>query len=205
MLWKTGKVNKGSVIEFEVNKLSGNEGFLFYFGLQDLSLRRGYMLNVGGWNNSCSVIETVHDNNSSTLSEKVTDKLDENNWHKVRIVITENGADYYMDGRQVLTHQNEPLKRKFYIAGYDENAGEVIMKVVNASDNPCLTQINLAGGEVEKNGRVITLNAVSKLEENSFEEPFKITPEETTYNKFSTSFKYEFKPNSVTVLRMKKK
>lgn len=205
LLWKLGKVNKGSVIEFEVNKLSGSEGFLFYFGLQDLSLKKGYMLNAGGWGNSSTAIEKVLDNNSSTLSEKVTDKLDENNWHKVRIVITENGADYYMDGRQVLTHQNEPLKRKFYIAGYDENAGEVIMKVVNASDNPCLTQINLAGGEVEKNGRVITLNAASKLEENSFEEPFKITPEETTYNKFSTSFKYEFKPNSVTVLRMKKK
>ena len=36
LLWKLGKVKKGSVIEFEVNKLSGSEGFLFYFGLQDL-------------------------------------------------------------------------------------------------------------------------------------------------------------------------
>lgn len=205
LIWKSGKVNKGSVIEFEVNKLSGNEGFLLYLGLQDISLKKGYMLNVGGWGNSCTAIETVNDNNSSILSEKVTDKLNENQWHKVRIVITENGADYYMDDKQILSHQSAPLKRKFYLAGYDEYSGEVIVKVVNASDNPCLTQINLNGGEVEKVGRVITLSAGSKLEENSFEEPFKIVPKEIAYNSFSSSFKYEFKPNSVTVLRMKKK
>ncbi len=205
LIWKSGKVNKGSVIEFEVNKLSGAEGFLFYLGLKEPNLNSGYMLNVGGWGNVSTAMEKVHNNNSSVVSEKVRDRLDENHWHKVRLIITENGADYYLDEKLVLKYQNVPLKRKFYLAGYDEELGEVILKVVNASDAPCQTLINLNGGEVEKKGRVITLSAVSKLEENSFEEPFKISPKETTYDKFSSSFTYDFKPNSLTILRIKKK
>lgn len=205
LIWKGGKINKGSVVEFEVNKLGGAEGFLFYLGLKEMNLKKGYMLNVGGWGNSLTAIETVFDNSSSVLSKQVADKLDENKWHKVRIVITDNGADYYLDETSVLSHENEPLKRKFYLAGYDENSGEVIVKVVNASDEPCLSLINLKGGEVEKDGRIITLKADSKADENSFEDPFKIAPQEMNYAKFSSSFTYQFEPNSLTILRMKKK
>lgn len=205
LIWKAGKVNKGSVIEFEVNKLSGSEGFLFYFGLREGNLKKGYMLNVGGWGNSSTAVEKVFDNNSSVFSERIPDKLDENKWHKVKLIITNHGADYYFDGNKVLSHENAPLNRKFYLAGYDEKSGDVIVKVVNASDEPCLAEINLNGGDVEKEGRVITLSAASKLEENSFEDPFKISPKETEYNKFSSSFVYKFVPNSLTILRMKKR
>lgn len=205
LIWKSGKAGKGSVIEFEANKLGGYEGFLFYFGLQDTTLKKGYMLNVGGWGNTSTAIEVVRDNNSSVMSEKVPDKLDENQWHKIRLVITEHGADYYIDGKLILSHQNAPLQRKFYLAGYDEQAGEVVLKVVNASDKPCRTLINLNGGNVESKGRVITLSAASKEEENSFDEPFRIAPQETEYDGFSFSFSYEFVPNSLTVLRVKRK
>lgn len=205
LIWKAGKINKGSVIEFEVNKLNGSEGFLFYFGLREDCLNKGYMLNVGGWGDSSTAIETLFDNNSSVLSEIIPDKLDENKWYKVKLVITDYGADYYLDGNKVLSHKNSPLNRKFYLSGYDELSGEVIVKIVNASDEPCFSQINLIGGNVEKDGHVITLSASSKFDENSFEEPFKIYPKETEYRKFSSSFTYNFAANSLTILRIKKK
>lgn len=205
LIWKSGKANKGSVIEFEVNKQGGDEGFLFYFGLPEMNLKQGYMLNVGGWGNTSTAIETLLDNNSSVLSKSVSDSLERHQWHKVRIVITEYGADYYMDERQILAHKNVPLNRKFYLAGYDDESGEVIVKFVNASDDPYSVRINLKGGEVETQGRVITLSSASKFDENSFEEPFKISPRETVYKNFSSSFVYKFEPNSFTILRIKKK
>lgn len=205
LIWKAGKVNKGSVIEFEVNKRGGDEGFLFYFGLPEMNLKQGYMLNVGGWGNTSTVIETLLDNNSSALSKSVADSLEQHKWHKIRVAITEYGADYYVDGKQVLSHKNVPLNHKFYLAGYDEESEEVIVKFVNASDDPYSVRINLNGGDIEKEGRVITLNSASKLDENSFKEPFKISPQETVYKNFSFSFIYKFEPNSFTILRMKKK
>lgn len=205
LIWKNGKAGKGSVIEFEVNKTSGAEGFLFYFGLTDPSLKKGWMLNVGGWGNVETAIENLFDNNSTVASARIKDSLDSGQWHKVRIVITDHGADYYMDGRLTLSHKNEPLKRKFCIAGYDSNSDEIIVKVVNASDRRCTTRINLLNGDVEPEGRVITLSAESKRDENSFEQPFRISPVESTFGGFARSFSYDFKPNSLTILRIKKK
>lgn len=205
LIWKAGKANKGSVIEFEVHKEGGNEGFLFYFGLPETNLNQGYILNVGGWGNTSTVIETLLDNNSSALSKSVADSLEQHKWYKIRVAITEYGADYYVDGKQVLSHKNVPLNRKFYLAGYDEESSEVIVKFVNASDELYSVRINLKGGEVETQGRVITLSSASKFDENSFEEPFKISPQETVYKNFSSSFVYKFEPNSFTILRMKKK
>lgn len=205
LIWKAGKAGPGSTVEFEVKKLGGQEGFLFYLGLENADLKSGYMLNAGGWGNTATAIEKLQNGGSSVFSEQINDCLDEGNWHKVRVRIADNGADYYLDDKLILSHQNGPLKRKFYVAGYDEAANEVVLKVVNASDRPSLAQINLNGGDVSPVGRVITLSAASKLDENSFEEPLKIVPQETEYDVFASSFQYEFKPNSVNILRIKKK
>ena len=40
-------------------------------------------------------------------------------------------------------------------------------------------------------------------DENSFEEPKKVSPVVTEFNGFSNSFNMEFKPNSFTILRIK--
>lgn len=205
LIWKKARIGKGCTIEFDARKVSGDEGFLFYFGLKDTNLSDGYMLNVGGWGNSSTALEKVHDNNSTVYSEKKPDRLNDGVWQKVRIVINEFGADYYLDGKQVFSHQNAPLKRKFYVAGYDEESNEIIIKVVNATDRKSHARINLKGGKVEKKGRVITLSASSVTDENSFEQPEKIVPQETVFDGFSESFDYEFVPNSLTVLRIRKK
>ena len=205
LLWNKAKAGIGDIIEFEVQKLSGNEGFFAYFGMKELNLNDGYMLNAGGWNNTATAIETVKNNNSNVLSDRVNDKIEAGRWYKVKIVLKEHGADYFIDGKPLLTHTNKPVSRRFYIAGYDETSNEVIIKVVNATVVPCIGQINIKGGDVERKGRVITLSSKTLQDENSFEEPTKISPVETEYNKFSSSFTYEFKPNSFTILRMKKK
>lgn len=205
LLWTKGKAGVGDVIEFEVNKISGNEGFFAYFGMEKPDLSGGYMLNAGGWGNTSTAIETVRNDNSFVSSDKVADRIDTGRWYKVKIVLTEKGADYYIDGRKILTHVNKPLNRRFYVAGYDETAGEVIVKVVNATAKSCPVKINLNGGDVEYRGHVITLSSDSLQQENSFAEPMKISPVDSDYNGFGSSFVYEFKPYSLTVLRMKKK
>lgn len=205
LLWNKAKAGIGDTIAFEVNKISGYEGFFAYFGMDELSLKSGYMLNAGGWGNTSTAIETVKDNNSTVLSEKVAEKIESGKWNKVKIVLKEKGADYYINGKLMLAHTNKPKNDRFYIAGFDKKSDEVIIKFVNASDKACTTRIDLKGGDVESKGRIITLRSDSVEEENSFEEPLKISPVEEEYNGFSSSFTYDFKPNSFTILRLKKK
>lgn len=205
LLWNKAKIEAGSVIELKARKLSGSEGFLIYFGLEKSDLHRGHMLNVGGWGNSSTAFQTVSDGSGATASEMIGDKVASNRWYDIKIVVNKRSMDYYADGKLVTKRMSEPLKRKFHIAGFDENANEVVIKVVNADDKPSNAQINLTGGQVEKKGTIITLSASSKEDENSFAEPLKISPVKTSYTKFSNSFTYRLKPNSVTVLRIKKK
>lgn len=205
LIWNANKVGKNSIVEFEVNKQSGNEGFLFFFGLKNPDLEKGFMLNVGGWGNTATTLEGLYNDNSSPISQLVKDYITDKKWHKVKIVIKESIVEYYLDKELIFTHKNPPVNRKFYVAGYDEKTNEIVIKFVNASDNVCNAKINLNNGNVDNVGRVIKLKANSKTDENSFEEPYKISPVENVYNNFSSSFSYNFEPNSLTILRIKKK
>ena len=69
--------------------------------------------------------------------------------------------------------------------------------------NPSGAAINISNGaSVESKGKVITLSADSLYDENDFDNPDKIHPVESLYNKFSKSFEMTFKPNSFTILRV---
>ena len=93
--------------------------------------------------------------------------------------------------------------RQFSVAGYDETTGEIIVKVVNAEEKPWHATISInRGGRISRHGEVVTLKADSLKEENSFEEPLKISPVTTKYDAFSNEFDYEFEPCSLTILRI---
>ena len=89
-------------------------------------------------------------------------------------------------------------------SGIDESTGEVVLKFVNGYDEPYTATFELKGvSEVKRKGQVITLSAINGKEENSFEEPEKIYPQESSFSKFDKSFTYEFAPFSYTILRMR--
>ena len=50
----------------------------------------------------------------------------------------------------------------------------------------------------------ITLSSEKETDENSFDQPLRISPRKEMYSGFSASFGMEFKPYSLTVLRIKK-
>jgi len=56
---------------------------------------------------------------------------------------------------------------------------------------------------VQKPGEVVTLSSASLKDENSYDGPSVIVPVKTEFSGFSEKFTYEFKPCSLTVLRIK--
>ena len=86
---------------------------------------------------------------------------------------------------------------------FDEKAGEVIIKVVNASTKTIEVDIELDNvTKVGPNAKVIALSSEDFNDENSLREPKKIYPQEKSIALSSSDFKYEFQPYSFTILRI---
>lgn len=86
---------------------------------------------------------------------------------------------------------------------YDDNTGEVVIKVVNATDQPQSTVLDLRGAKkLGKKAKVTLLAASSLDDENTLAHPKTISPKESTASISGQEFSYEFQPLSLTILRI---
>jgi alpha-L-arabinofuranosidase len=91
----------------------------------------------------------------------------------------------------------------FASATFDERAGEIVLKVVNAAPSSRQVRINLAGAKnVRKLGKAFVLSSADLKAENSFEQPTKVAPVAQTLRVSAGEFAYTLAPNSLTVLRL---
>ena len=152
-------------------------------------------------------VAMVEGNTNISLGTLTSDiELSADEWHDVKVAV--NGAQItcFIDGKEIGSTEYKPLQKRYALAGYDSESGEMIIKVVNALDEPFSTAINISNiASVESKGKVITLSSDSLYDENDFDNPDKIHPVESVYDKFSKSFDMTFEPNSFTILRVKVK
>lgn len=94
-------------------------------------------------------------------------------------------------------------KKLYASATRDDATGEVIVKVVNGDSAPAEVKLDLSAlGKATANARVIILAGTNRTDENSFTEPKKIFPIETTLPIATKDFAHSFPANSLTVLRI---
>ncbi len=88
-------------------------------------------------------------------------------------------------------------------ATLDEETGEVVIKVVNATQSAQNTEIDLQGiSGVNGEAAVTVLTSGSLSDYNTMDQPRKIYPEQSTADVSGTNFTYEFQPISFTILRI---
>lgn len=195
-----------STLEVEAKKVSGAEGFLITFGASTESIGNGYRLNLGGWGNSQAAIEKVNSGAGGVVSDMVPFTLTTGKWYKIKIVMREcKDVSCYVDGKLILTMPLFDILpgRVQAFGGYDKTNGETVIKVVNAVDSIMDATVHINAENIQSEGKVITLSASSLKDENTMEEPTKIAPIEETFNGFAKEFSYKFKPNSLTIFRVK--
>jgi alpha-L-arabinofuranosidase len=90
-----------------------------------------------------------------------------------------------------------------YVTGsQDEKTCELILKVVNGAATPAETLLQINGTlKIAPEGHETILNSAGLTDENSLTTPLKVSPA-TNKIKAAREFKYIFKPNSFTVLRL---
>ena len=193
------------VVEFEARRTGGAEGFLLYFG-QDATGKNGYRLNLGGWGNTLSAFEKVVNGGATTASQQVSTHFNDNQWYKIRLVMKEGKhLTLYVDGVETLKKELYDIKngRLQAFGGYDSEAGELVVKVVNALTHTTKGTVRLNANGIVASGKVITLKADQLTDENDKENPTRISPVESSYSGFAEEFDYDFPANSLTIFRIK--
>ena len=84
----------------------------------------------------------------------------------------------------------------------DDQAGEIILKVVNPGGNVQTADINLHGANVSAAATKIVL-AGNFGDENTMESPQTVSPVESKLKNIAANFPCEFAPHSMTILRIK--
>ena len=189
--------------EVKARKTGGNEGFLIYFGMND-TITDGYLFNIGGWMNTKTALERTRSASNQVVSEMVPQTVETGRWYDIKVVVSKAGAELWIDGVMTLKYKPVSTLQQFIVSGYDESAGEVVLKVVNADTLAWNASVKLANtGEVTPSAKVITLSAKSLDDENTFADPVKIAPRSSTFDGVAKEFRYHFEPCSFTILRIK--
>ena len=200
-LWSVPEAFGDCSISLKARKIAGAEGFLIYFGMHDG--KNGYVLNIGGWGNQTTAFQRINGNDMPQIPNNLSQYVEEGRWYDIRIDIKDGKFTYSLDGKQMLETAIENIQR-YVVSGYDENTGELIVKFVNATKEPFSTSVNLQNvTSVKRKGKVVTLTSADPKDENTLDDPKRVFPRESTFNKFSGQFDYTFEPWSFTVLRIK--
>jgi len=95
-------------------------------------------------------------------------------------------------------------KPRFYASSvYDEKSKEMILKVVNATGEPFRVAIEAKGVKAVGSYANVTVLAGDDVNsENSFETPKKVAPVDSRIPVRSAEFRYDFRPYSLTVIRL---
>lgn len=190
-------------LQLKARKLGGMEGFFIYYGM-DESGRNGFVANIAGWNNHTTAFQPIQRGRTNdVLGRRVSQAVDNDKWYDIRLVVTPMAVTLYVDNQEVTVANPVAQTRHFCQTGYDETTGELIIKVVNGTTQPYRRSFIIDGANnVMPTGKVITLSGDAN-DENTFEQPTKLSPSTTLYGKFGKQFEYQFAPMSFTVMRLK--
>jgi len=192
-------------LELTAKKTGGNEGFLIGFGAKDTN--NYYWLNIGGWGNTQTVIEKAVDGAKSSISEADSefDSVKTGEEYKIKIVVNGDKISCYINDKL----SNEVVDKKsdtdiFTSSSYDEKTGDLIVKVVNTSDEAKKVKVNInSSKKINPNAKVEYITGDSPSEINSFDKPNEVSIKNKTVDNVSKSFDYDADKFSVSVIRIK--
>jgi alpha-L-arabinofuranosidase len=189
----------------KARKLSGSEGFLVMVRAKDND--NFVWLNVGGWGNTHTQLESSVDGMKNTFGPSAPITVETGRWYDIKIEVTGQHIVCSIDGKQIIDATDvQTLADPLYTEASRDNAsGDVILKVVNTTDIDIPTQIVLQGaGRVASRGKNIFLTG-NRNDVNTIDNPEKIVPHTETIDGRGSNFTHTFPAHSVNVLRVSTK
>lgn len=188
----------------QARKLSGKEGFLIAFHYQNAN---NYLWwNVGGWGNTRTAIEQVHNGTNTQLGPDIPLTVEPNRWYDIKIEVQGRAVRCFLDGKlieEVADTPPAPPAPLYAVASRALSTGDVILKVVNTSPSAQQMQVDLQGAQGVARTAVAQVLTGDPADVNSLDAPEKVAPKTMTLSGIGPTFVHEFPAHSVTVLRVK--
>ncbi|HEX7619023.1 MAG TPA: alpha-L-arabinofuranosidase C-terminal domain-containing protein, partial [Verrucomicrobiae bacterium] len=187
-------------LTLKARKISGAEGFLILFRIAGDEDRTWW--NIGGWGNTQNAIEC-----GGTTDGK-PGHIDTGRWYDIKLTVAGKHVKCWLDGQ--LIHDIDfdsggKINALYATSATDTQTGDVIVKVVNTSADPVQTELALSGVNVSGKGAATVLTSESAADENSLDNPTKVSPKIEAVNFSGNTLTRAFSGNSLTVLRLKTK
>ena len=184
-------------LTFMARKTSGREGFLALFHIAGNEDRVWW--NIGGWGNTQNAVES-----DGTLDAR-PGHIDTGRWYDIKVVVSGKQLKCFLDGQLVhdVNYESDRQVKALYACAAEENrTGDVIVKVVNAGTDPLGTQLELVGArKLTGEGTAWVLTSENGTDENTLENPLKVSPKTEAVKLNGTTLTRAFPGNSFTVLR----
>ena len=185
------------LLTLKARKIAGREGFLILFHNADDEDRVWW--NLGGWENSRHGVEI-----GETLDGK-RGSIETGRWYDIKVDVSDGRIICALDGKVVhdIRQPRSQIKTLFASATRDKSNGDIIVKVVSSASGPADAEIELAGvGNLETTAQAIVLTSASGKDENTLEQPTKVSPRTETLTIRGSKFTRRIPGNSFTVLRI---
>jgi hypothetical protein len=93
-------------LSLRARKLSGNEGFLVFFGMPAPDANSMSMWNIGGWGNTACGIQAP-----GIVDKHVPGTIEVGRWYDIKIELNGNTVRAYLDGKPVVSATQTPAQR----------------------------------------------------------------------------------------------
>ncbi|MBE5951782.1 MAG: hypothetical protein E7260_09365 [Lachnospiraceae bacterium] len=187
-------------LTLKATKTGGAEGFLIPFAVQDA--RNCYHWNIGGWANTVSCLESIVNNVKSGQTDGTVSgfTVETNVTYELKIVVNGSHIDCYIDGVQYVNYDIPQADDLYQVTGLDE-AGNIIIKLVNVTDAPIELEIDLMNfGVISYTGEVTTLTGPT-LDSTNSATKLNVAPVTSTIDVYE-NFTYEVPAISVVIIKI---
>jgi alpha-L-arabinofuranosidase len=189
-------------VSLKARKLAGAEGFIIVVRNDPPNTRVQW--NVGGWGNTKHGIQSWLGVQEQVVAQ-TPGEIEAGRWYDVKVELKGPRMNCYLDGKLVQTAEI-PVPQHgglFASAVRDDQVGEVVVKLVNASPQPRQVAVELAGVKTVKPGATAVLLQGAKLSDvNDFDAPDRVAPRPWPLRISQPKFNQAVPPNSFMVLRV---
>jgi alpha-L-arabinofuranosidase len=185
-------------LHLKATKTSGAEGFLIAFGVKDSG--NFYWWNLGGWNNTRSVVEKASNGGKETLVAREGHSIETGRTYDVHVEVRGTHVRLFLDGVLFQEFTDDKVTEPFaQVVTRDQSTGDLIVKVVNAQAKPAVTKIDL-GTRVATKAQMTVISGDPEEQNTRSAQP--IRPVTSTISGVSSSFTRTFAPYSVSFIRI---
>lgn len=195
------------ILSLKAKKTAGGEGFQIGVAAED-GLNY-YRVNIGGWGNTTAKIQHIVNGVSAEVGNVAEQSyvgdvhINDDEWYDVKVEVTDYEIKAYLNGEFICSYSKPKEYGPVYASSvYDEETGNVIVKVVNTIDSDVNIGINVNGANVTSNIAKTTVMSGDTSLENSLENKNAIVPVEGEITNAGDSFTYAAPADSLSVIRL---